>query len=100
MIFGNDVAEEDPGVEQEGEEETDPLADEEVEPLGKVEEADHSVKCITCFAKSVEFYPKKNKNCFGCGSPDHPIQDCLKDISRSTQKAYLNRKQGMAKKGG
>ena len=97
---GNDAAEEDPGVEQEGEEETEPSADEEVGALGEVEEADQSIKYITHFAKVVELYQKRHKNCFGCGSPDHLVWGCLKDVSRSTQKLYWNTKEGTAKKGG
>ena len=96
---GNDLAEEDPGVEQEGEEETEPSADEEVEVLGKVKEADQSIKYIAHFIKVVELYQKKKKNSFMCGSPDHFVQDCPKDVSRPTQKVYLNKKEGMVKKG-
>ena len=61
----------DPDVEQEGEEETKPSADEEVKALGKVKEADQSIEYIACFAKVVELYQKKNKNCSGCGSLNH-----------------------------
>ena len=98
--IGNDMSEEDPYVEQKGEEETKPSADEEVEALGEVEEADQSIKYIACFAKAVELYQKKNKDCFGCGSPDHLIWDCPKNISRSIQKTYLNMREGTANKGG
>ena len=98
--IGNDVAEEDPGVEPEGEEETESSADEEVETLGEVKEVDQPIENIADFAKAVELYQKENKNCFRCGSPDHFIQDCLKDVSRPTQKVYLNMKEGMAKKRG
>ena len=37
---------------------------------------------------------------FGCGSPDHLIRDCLKDLSKTVQKVSLNVKEGMAEKGG
>ena len=73
MTIRNDVAKEDPGVEQEGEGETEPSADEEVEVSGRVEEADQFVEYITHFTKAVELYQKKSKNCFGCGSPDHLV---------------------------
>ena len=96
----NDKTKEDPGVKQEGEGETEPSVDEDVETLGGVGEKDQSVEYIVHFAKVVESYQKKNKNCFRCGSPDHLIWDCPKDISRSAQKAYLNMKEGTPKKGG
>ena len=63
------MAEEDPSVEQEGEEETEPSADQEMEALGKVKEDDQSIEYITHFAKAVELYQKKNKKCFR--SPNH-----------------------------
>ena len=67
------MAEENPGVEQEGEEETKPSADEKVEALGKVEEADQSIEYMAPFAKVAELYQKKNKNCFWCKTPYHHI---------------------------
>ena len=73
------MAEEDPGVEPEGEEETEPSTDEEVGPFGKVKEADQSIEYIACFAKAVKLYQKKNKNCFRCGSRDY-----WKDVNRPT----------------
>ena len=42
MTIGHDATEEDPGVEQGGGD-TEPSADEEVEALGRVEEADQSM---------------------------------------------------------
>ena len=42
----------------------EPSADKDVEALGWVEKADQSVKYIAHFAKAVELYEKKNKNCF------------------------------------
>ena len=71
--IGNDTAEEDPGVEQEGEDDTEHSADKEVEVLDKVKEAAQSIEYIAHFAKAVELYQKKNKNCFVCGSPNHFI---------------------------
>ena len=41
---GSDMTEEDPGVKQEGQEETEPSADEEMEVPGKVKEADWSIE--------------------------------------------------------
>ena len=73
VTIGNDVAEEDLDVEQEGKEEMEPSTDQEVEALGKVMEADQFIKYITHFAKLVELYQNKNKNCFRCRSPDHVV---------------------------
>ena len=67
-MVGNDTAEEDPGVEQEGRRGTEASADEDVGALGGVGEADQSVEYITHFTKAVELYEKKNKNCFRCGA--------------------------------
>ena len=52
--------------------------------------ADQSVGYIIHFANAVELYQKKNQNCFGCSSHDHLIKDCLKDLSKTTQKVCLN----------
>ena len=54
VTVGNDEVEEDPGVKQEGEGETEPSADEDVEASGRVGETDQCIKYITCFAKVVE----------------------------------------------
>ena len=75
VTIRNDMTEEDPGVKLEGEGETEPSANKDVEASGRVGETDKFVKYIINFTKGVEFYQKKNKNCFGCGSPDHLIQD-------------------------
>ena len=63
-------------------------------------QTDQSTEYIIHLAKAVELYQKKNRNCFGCGSSDHLIWDCPKDLSWSAQKADLNMKEGMPKKGG
>ena len=68
-------------------------------PCG-VGEGDQSVGYIVCVANIVKLYQKKNQNCFGCGSPDHLVKECLKDLSNTTQKVSLNAKEGMMKKGG
>ena len=75
-------------------------AGEEVEASSRVGETDQSIEYIIHFTKAVELYQKKNRNCIGCNSPDHLIWACPKDLSQSAQKADLNMKKGMAKKGG
>ena len=97
---GNNKAEEDPGKKPEGGGETELSADEDVEVLGRIGERDQSVKYIVHFMKAVKLYQRKNRNCFGCGTPEHFICDWPKDTSRSAQKVYLNMKEGMAKKEG
>ena len=92
-------AEEDPGKKPEGEGETEPSADEDVEVSGGIGERDQSIKYIICFVKAVKLYQEKNRNCFWCRSPDHLIHDCLKDVSRSDQKMHLNIKEVTVKKG-
>ena len=72
----------------------------EVEASGGAEETDQSVEYIIHFTKVVELYQKKNRNCFGCSSPDHLIKYCQKDLSQSAWKVDLNIKGGDGKKGG
>ena len=79
--------------------ETEPLADKEVEALGRVEEPDQPMECIICFTKVVRLYQQKNRSCFRCGSPNHCMRDHPKDISKAAWKADLNTNEGMAKKG-
>ena len=67
---------------------------------GKVSNVDPSLGFIVWFANVVELYQKRNHNCFGCGSPDHRVKDCLKEKGKTARKVGLNLKEGMAKKGG
>ena len=62
--------------------------------------ADHLVGYTIHFANAVELFQKKSQNCFGCGSPDHLVKDCPKDLSKTARKVHLNTKEGMTKKGG
>ena len=84
--------------EWEGEAKTS--AGEDVETSNRVGGADQSVGYFAHFAKMVKLYQKKNQNCFGYSSPDHPMTDCLKDLSKTSQKVCLNGKEGVAKKEG
>ena len=59
---------------------------------------DQSVGYIVHFANAVELY-QRNWNCFRCSGPDHLVKDCLKDLSKNTQKVTLNT-EGMMKKRG
>ena len=72
MTIRNNKAKEDFSVKQEGEGEMEPSADKDVEASG-VGEMDQTVEYIVCFVKAVELYQKKNKNYFGCRSPDHHV---------------------------
>ena len=92
--------EEDSSVKPEREEEAESSDEEDDKPLSGTNGADQLVRYIFHFANAVELCQRKNWNCFGCGSPDHLIRDCPKDLSKTTQKASLNAKEGMEKKGG
>ena len=81
-------------------EEAESLAEEDTETLKGVRGADKSVGYVICFANVVKLYQRKIQNYFRCGSPDHLMRDCPKDLSKTTQKVSLNVKEGMAKKGG
>ena len=48
--------------------------------LGEVGDVDPLLGYITQFANAVEVYQMKNCNCLGCGSPDHLVKDCLKEL--------------------
>ena len=100
MTIGNDEAEKDPAANPDGEGETVSSAGEEVEASSRAGETDQSIEYIIHFTKAIELYQKQNRNCFGGSSPDHLRCDCPKDLSLSAQKADLNMKEGMAKKGG
>ena len=93
-------AEEDPDMKPEEEEEAKSSAGEDAKTLSRVGGVDESVGYIVHFTNVVKLYQRKNWNCFRCGSPDHLVKDCLKDISKTTWKASLNAKEGMTKKGG
>ena len=41
---------------------------------------------IIHFAKAVQLYQQKNRSSFGCGSPNHLMWDCSKDLSKSARK--------------
>ena len=87
-------------MKPEGEEEAKSSAGEDVESSGRGGGEDQSVRYIVHFANAVELYQKKNQNCLGCGSLDHLMRDCPKDLSKTTWKVSLNAKEGMTKKGG
>ena len=76
------------------------LADDEVEVSGGAGGTGELKEYIICFTKTVKLYQQKNRSCFGYRIPDHLMWDCPKDISKSAEKADLNIKEGMAKKGG
>ena len=93
-------AEEDLSVKPEREEEAESSDEEDPETSSGIGGAIQSVRYIICFANVVKLYQQKNANCFRCGSPDHLIRDCPKDLSKTPLKPSLNAKEGMVKKGG
>ena len=87
-------------MKSEGEGEAESSAGEDIETSSRVGGVDQSVWYIISVANAAELYQKKNWNCFGCGSSDHLMRDCSKDLSKTAWKVCLNAKEGMAKKGG
>ena len=73
MVVGNDEAGKDPDANPDGEGETGSSAGKEVEASSRAGETDQSIEYIVHFTKAIELYQKKNRNCFGCSSPDHLI---------------------------
>ena len=92
--------EEDSSVKSEGEDEAKSLDWEDPEKSSGTDGADQLMSYIVHFANTVKLYQRKNQNCFGCGSPDHLMRDCLKDLKKTTWWVALNAKEGMAKKRG
>ena len=99
MVEGNGAAE-DSGTKAEEEEEAKSLGGENPVTSSRAVGADQSVGYIVHFANAVKMYQRKNWNCFRCGSPDHLMKDCPKDLSKTAQKVSLNAKEWMTKKGG
>ena len=98
--MGSIGTEGDSSVKLEGEEEAESSEGEDQETPNEIHGADQPISYIICFANAVKLYQKKNWNCFACGSPDHLMKDCPKDLSKVARKASLNVKEGMMKKGG
>ena len=96
--MGDQETEEDSDPKPNGEKETESSAEEDVGMSGEVCNIDPSLGYITWFG--VELYQEKNCNYFGCGSPDHLVKDCLKEMGKTARKVGINLKEGTAKKGG
>ena len=86
MTVGNDEARKVPAVNPNRERETESSTGEEIETSSRAGETDQSIEHIIHFTKVIKLYQKKNRNCFGCGSPDHLICDCPKDLNQSAWK--------------
>ena len=99
-VVENHEMEKDSGPKPNREKDTESSAEEDVGTLDKVGDADQLLGYIMQYANAVELYQKKNCNCFMCGSPDHLVKDCPKDLGKTTRKVGLNLKEGTAKKGG
>ena len=80
--------EEDPAQTQQGERAESSAEDTGLS--GKVGSADQSLGYIMWLANAIELYQKKNCNCFGCGSPDHPVKDYTKDLGKTARKVGLH----------
>ena len=92
--------EEDSGPKPDGEKEAKSSAGEDVGMTGKINDLDVSLGFIVQFTNVVELCQKRNCNCFRCGSSDHLVKDCPKEMGKTTRKVGLNLKEGMVKKGG
>ena len=92
--------EEDSGPKPSGEKEVESSAEEDVGITGEVGDVDPSLGFVMQFANVVALYQKRNHNCLRCGSLDHLVKDCPKEMRKTARKVGLNLKEGMAKKGG
>ena len=95
MVESKRVAE-DSGSKAEGVESSDR---QDLETMGEIKGEYQLLGYIIHFANMVDLYQKKNRNYFGCGSPDHIANDCPNDLSKTAQRGSLNAKEGMMKKG-
>ena len=91
--------EEDSGPKPDGEKEAESSAEKDAGMTGKVGDVDPSLGFIVQFENVVELYQKRNCICFGCGSHEHLVKDCLKEMGKTSRKVGLNLKDGMIKKG-
>ena len=73
---------EDSGPKPNKEKEAEHSAKEDTEVSGKVGGTDQSLGYIIQFTNTVELYQKKNCNCFRCGSPDHLVKGCPKELGK------------------
>ena len=85
--------EEDSGPKPDKEKETEYPVEEDAGMTGEISDVNPSQ-----FANAVELYQKKYHNCFGCGSHNHLVKDCWKEIGKAMRKVGLNSKEGTAKK--
>ena len=92
--------EDDSGPKPNGEKEAESSAEEDTELACEVGDVDQLWGYITWFTNAVELYQKKKCNCFGCGSLDHQVKDCPKDLEKTAKEVGLNLKDGNVKKGG
>ena len=92
--------EQDSGPKPDEEKETESPAEEDAGMTGEIGDVNPSLSYIAWFANAVELYQKKNHNCFGCGSLDPLVKDCLKELRKATRKVGLNSNKKVAKKGG
>ena len=88
---------EDSGMMAEEEKEAESSPGEDPETSSWVGGADQLEGYIVHFANVVKLHQRKNWSCFWCGSPDHLVKDCLKDLNKTDQKVSLNAKEGMMK---
>ena len=81
--------EEDSGPKRDVEKEAESSAEEDVGTTGVVGNVDPSSGYIAWFTNVVELYHKRNCNSFRCGSPDHLVKDCPKEMRKPTRKVGL-----------
>ena len=79
MVESNRVPEDSGTIE-----EVESFDREDPKTSGGVKGADQSLGYIVHLVSTVELYQKKNQNCFRCGSPDHLVNDCPKDLIKTT----------------
>ena len=96
----NHETEEDSGLKPDVEKVTESPAEEDAGMTGEIGDVNPLLGYIVQFTNAEELYQIENHSCFRCGSPDHLVKDCLKELGKATRKVGLNSKVRTPKKGG
>ena len=92
-------AEEDSDPRPDMEKEVKSSAEEDTGLVGEAGDIDQSLDYIIWFANAVELYQKKKCNCFRCGSLDHLVKDCPKDLGKNCKEGRFKLERGDAEEG-
>ena len=67
--------------------------------VGLVEQISQLGRLSSILPTWIKLYQRKKQHCFGCGSPDHLVKDCLKGSQQDHPKSEFKCKRGDDKEG-